>query len=61
MTKKEYLTEEDEADEIIRRLSIPTKITQPPQAIWTIDGLKDLSIDYGLDLDKELLKCLKKK
>lgn len=54
--KKKVLTREEEADEIIRRLSTPPIRTLT--ATWTIEMLDDITSQHGLDIEKELAEIL---
>lgn len=51
---KKVLTRDEEADEIVRRLSAP-----PRKKKWriesncTVESMKDLSLMYGLDIEKK--------
>lgn len=61
MEDKKPLTREEEADEIIRRLSAPPKRknrTLTPN--WTVDFLTEINHTHGLDLEKEITEALSK-
>jgi len=53
---KKILTRDEEADEIIRRLSMPP--TRRFNASWTMEAMNDLKTQHGLDLEEELAKAL---
>ena len=59
MEKKKPLpmTREEEADEIIRRLQKPLP-KRRLEANWTIEAVKDLQSQHGIDLEKELTDAL---
>jgi hypothetical protein len=57
--EKKVLTREEEADEIIKRLSTPPKKKgRRLEATWTIESVKDLETYHGLDLEKEIMEAL---
>jgi len=55
---KKILTRDEEADEIIRRLSMPPK-PRLFEASWTMEAMSDFKTQHGLDLEKELAEILK--
>lgn len=56
---KKILSKEEEADEIIRRLSTPPpKRPRLFQAHWTLDEVNDLKVNHGLYLEEEIAKVL---
>ena len=56
---KKILTKDEEADEIIRRLSTPpVKKPRFLNATWTMQDVDDLSTKHGLDLEAEIAKVL---
>lgn len=59
MEEKKPLTREEEADEIIRRLSThPKKKGRRLEANWTIEELKDLQYQHGIDIEAEIMGAL---
>ncbi len=53
------LTNEEEADEIMRRLAAPPKPKlRTLTASWTIESLADLGAEFDIDLEDELSKAL---
>ncbi len=53
------LTNEEEADEIMRRLAAPPKpATRILTARWHVEDLADFGSQHGLDLEKEITDAL---
>lgn len=58
MYVKKILTKDEEADEIIRRLSTTPAKYRTIKAVRTIDSLAAVTAEYGIDLEKELSQSL---
>jgi hypothetical protein len=59
MTEKKVMTREEEADEIIRRLSTPpVKKSRRIEAEWTFEQVDVMLDQYGVDLEKEIAEII---
>jgi len=52
------MTREEEADEIIKRLSTPPRKNRTLTATWTVESLKDLTTSHGIDIEQEIMDAL---